>query len=58
MFFHATKERFFNIKTYEQVKHITPLPISFNFWVIKILFLVGGLLCIAAGIYGIVIPFI
>jgi Na+/melibiose symporter-like transporter len=53
MFFHATKERFLNNKTYEQIKYITPLPISFNFFLIKILFIIGGLLCLAVGIYGI-----
>jgi hypothetical protein len=58
MFFHATRERFYNNKTYEQVRHITPLPVSFNFWFVKILFLVGGLLCIAAGIWGISNPFL
>ncbi|MCI2256211.1 hypothetical protein L2D08_17845 [Domibacillus sp. PGB-M46] len=57
MFFHATRERFFNDKTYDSVRHTTPLPVSFNFWFIKILFLVGGILCIAAGIWGISIPF-
>ncbi|KKI88441.1 hypothetical protein WQ54_31450 [Bacillus sp. SA1-12] len=58
MFFHTTRERFFNDKTYDSVRHITPLPVSINFWFIKILFLVGGLLCIAAGIWGISIPFL
>jgi hypothetical protein len=59
MFFHATRDRFYNSKTYSQLKYITPLPIIFNFWFIKILFIVGGLLCIAVGIYfGFVEPFL
>ncbi|MFT9498002.1 hypothetical protein [Anaerosolibacter sp.] len=58
MFFHATRERFNNNKTYNSIRHITPLPVSFNFWFIKILFMVGGLLCLAVGIYGIIAPFL
>jgi hypothetical protein len=58
MFFHATKERFYYSKTYSQVKYITPLPGSINYWIIKILFIVGGLLCISVGLYGISKPFL
>jgi len=58
MFFHVTRERFYNNKTYDSIRHITPLPVSFNFWFIKILFMVGGLLCLAVGIYGIIAPFL
>ncbi|MFJ8234161.1 hypothetical protein ACIQ34_00290 [Ureibacillus sp. NPDC094379] len=57
MFFHATRERFTNNKTYDQIRYITPLPVSFNYWFIKILFMIGGLLCLVAGIYGMVKPF-
>ncbi|MBT2663391.1 hypothetical protein [Bacillus sp. ISL-45] len=57
MFFHATKERFFNNKTYDHIRYITPLSISFNFWFIKILFMFGGLLCLIVGGYGIPAPF-
>jgi uncharacterized membrane protein YfcA len=58
MFFHTTRERFSNNKTYEHIRYITPFPISFNFWFTKILFMVGGLLCLAVGIYGISEPFL
>lgn len=58
MFFHATRDRFMNHKTYEQIKHITLLPISINYWLIKALFFVGGLLCLAVGVYGMASPFL
>lgn len=58
MFFHASRERFLNNKTYDQIRYITPLPVSFNFWFIKILFMVGGLLCLVVGLYGIIKPFL
>ncbi|MBV7509776.1 hypothetical protein KW850_32375 [Bacillus sp. sid0103] len=32
MFFHATRERFLHNKTYDHIRYITPLPVSFNFW--------------------------
>ncbi|PFP22724.1 hypothetical protein COJ96_25155 [Bacillus sp. AFS073361] len=35
MFFHATRERFYNNKTYDQVRYITQFALSFNFWFIK-----------------------
>ncbi|MEH7126031.1 hypothetical protein V7127_22730 [Bacillus sp. JJ1773] len=58
MFFHATSERFLNNKTYEHIMYISPLPVSFNFWFIKILFMVGGHLCLVVGVYGIIEPFL
>jgi len=58
MFFRTTKKRFLNEKTYDGIRYITPLPPSFNFWIIKMLFVVGGLLCLAVGVYGTVKPFL
>ncbi|AOL35708.1 hypothetical protein V2J23_11440 [Geobacillus thermoleovorans] len=58
MFFYTTRQRFFHSKTFSRLKYITPLPISFNFWLIKILYFVGGLLCVVVGIYGMARPFL
>lgn len=58
MFSYATRDRFFNSKTFDSVRLITPLPTIINFWIIKVLFVVGGLICVAADVYGITKPFL
>ncbi|GGF28639.1 hypothetical protein GCM10010954_29640 [Halobacillus andaensis] len=52
MFFYTTRYQFFYGKSYEIVKDIiTPLPASFNYWLLKLLYLVGGLLGTGIGVW-------
>jgi hypothetical protein len=50
--FYTTRYRFDNRKFFEHIKYITPLPLTFNYWFLKILFILGGLMCVVLGIYG------
>lgn len=55
---YTTRYRFDNSKFFEHIKYITPLPVTFNYWFLKVLFIFGGLMCAVLGLYGIIIPFL
>ena len=53
--FYLTKRNYQNPdEGMEYLLKITPFPRLFNYWLIKMLFLVAGLLALLAGIYGLV----
>jgi hypothetical protein len=56
--FYATPHRFRNSKFFEHIKYITPLPITFNYWLIKVLFKFLGVMCVVLGLYGVFKPFL
>lgn len=39
-------------KLLENVKNFTPLSDTFNYWLFKLLFILGGLLFVIVGVYG------
>jgi hypothetical protein len=39
-------------RLFENVKNFTPLPDAFNYWLFKLLFILGGLLFVIVGGYG------
>ncbi|PAK38535.1 hypothetical protein CHI08_20530 [Peribacillus simplex] len=49
---YTTRYRFDNRKFFEHIKYITPLPLTFNYWFLKVLFIFGGLMCVVLGLYG------
>jgi hypothetical protein len=40
--FYMTKYRFFKKETFEIFRDITPLPSVVNYWLLKLLFILGG----------------
>lgn len=54
--FYLTKRNYQNQadEGMEYLMKITPLPRIFNYWLVKMLFVVAGLLGLIAGIYGLV----
>ncbi|GGF22241.1 hypothetical protein GCM10010954_21340 [Halobacillus andaensis] len=57
-FFWTTRERVSNREDYNYfLSSFTFFPPSVNFWLLKFLYLFGGLLAIALGIYGVVLFF-